>query len=431
MDPHLRTNLERKVLSKAFNPKHNDISHKEDFPTFSLSQKLRQSVTQGSQGELSRGFSISQSFQQIFLNTKDYDFSGISTDLDEDLALRLRDLVAASAPMTRIALPGRKLVVQELTFRVPVTIGGTAGTVIEVSTGPLEVDFSGYIDPTPDTFEKATFCELALFFPAKPQQPGPRPQLFTLKSPGSRLELRDCFLTSNAYKRHITEETPSVAYCIDGVTGVSVAIRSCNVLGFTQVVEIDSNSTLFIEKCHLEECQSDFLSAHSPKSVLVEESVFERGHGSGLKVNFAPTGRRGTSGTYTSAGKEQKDKGKEIRMEACEIRHIDGCGVQIWSESSYPLDLSILLNHNRVSECKAEAVSLKHISLKSLQIASNDMSCNQGSGLWLQKVRSTGEESVLLSFNRAFDSYAGYGIYLYDAFAVLDNNECFRNNCKD
>ena len=141
MDSHLLTNIERKVLSKAFNPKHNDISHKEDIPTFSLSQKFHQSVTQGSQCEFSRGFSISQSFQQVFLNTKDYDFSGISTDLDEDLAMRLRELVGASAPLTRIGLPGRKLVVQELRFRVPVTICGTAGTIIEVSAGPLEVDW--------------------------------------------------------------------------------------------------------------------------------------------------------------------------------------------------------------------------------------------------------------------------------------------------
>ena len=435
MDSHLLTNIERKVLSKAFNPKHNDISHKEDIPTFSLSQKFHQSVTQGSQCEFSRGFSISQSFQQVFLNTKDYDFSGISTDLDEDLAMRLRELVGASAPLTRIGLPGRKLVVQELRFRVPVTICGTAGTIIEVSAGPLEVDFTGYIDPSPDTSEKATFCELALYFPAKPHQSGPRPLLFSLKSPGSRLELRDCFLTSTAYKRHITDEDPCpVAYCIDGGASVSVSLRSCNVQGFTQVVETDSNSSLFIEKCHLEECQSDFICLHSPQSVVIEESVLERGHGSGIKVNFSPIGRRGTSGTFSQAesGKSRKrDAGKEIHVEACEIKHIGTCGIQIWSESSYPLNLSIMLNHNRVSDCKAEAVSLKHICLTNLQIASNDMSCNQGSGIWLQKVRSTVEDSVALSFNRTFDSYAGYGIYMYDAFAVLDNNECFRNNCKD
>lgn len=74
---------------------------------------------------------------------------------------------------------------------------------------------------------------------------------------------------------------------------------------------------------------------------------------------------------------------------------------------------------------------MKHIALENLQITSNDLSCNQGSGIWLQKVRGVSPDAPLsIAFNRCFDSYSGYGMYLYDAAMMLDNNECFRNNCK-
>ena len=429
MDPHSLTNIERKVLSKAFKPKHNDISQKEDLPTFSVSQKLRQSATQGSQADVSQGFSISQSFQQVFFPTQNYDFSGISTDLDEDLSNRLRELVETSPPLTKIALPGRKLMVQELKFAVPMVITGTAGTILEVTSGSFIIDFSKYPEVHSNSCEKTTFCELAIHFPAKSEQ-GQCPSLFSLKSLNSRLELRDCFLTSTAYHRHSHDAPTLISTCISTVQGAHVTMRSCHVIGFTQVVEIEAQSEMWVEKCHFEECQGDFIVAHSPKLVIIEESVLERGHGGGIKVNYVQIGRRSASGTYphTDSTRKRGEETREVRIEGCEIKHMNGAGVHIWSESSYPLSLTIALNHNKVSECKAEAVSLQHITLRSLLIASNDMSCNQGSGIWLQKVRGSSDESISLSFNRTFDSYAGYGIYLYDVFAVLDNNECFRNN---
>ena len=37
------------------------------------------------------------------------------------------------------------------------------------------------------------------------------------------------------------------------------------------------------------------------------------------------------------------------------------------------------------------------------------------------------EDMLKISFNRCFDSYTGYGIYMYDTGGELDNNEAFGN----
>lgn len=58
-------------------------------------------------------------------------------------------------------------------------------------------------------------------------------------------------------------------------------------------------------------------------------------------------------------------------------------------------------------------------------MVSNDFDNNTRSGCWLQKVVAV--DSLVVSYNRSFDSVLGYGIYLYESPGTFENNECSRN----
>jgi len=90
---------------------------------------------------------------------------------------------------------------------------------------------------------------------------------------------------------------------------------------------------------------------------------------------------------------------------------------------------NFLFTHNKIARNQKEGLALKHIQLKSLKIANNDFNSNALTGIWLQKVNRTCQNSVFsLELNRSFDSALGYGLYLYSICADLEQNEIFRNN---
>jgi hypothetical protein len=84
--------------------------------------------------------------------------------------------------------------------------------------------------------------------------------------------------------------------------------------------------------------------------------------------------------------------------------------------------------HNKILNCKRDALAIRHVALHELLISYNDLYSNQGSSIWIQKVyRASLDSKIVVSFNRCFDSQAGYGIYLYSSHGLLDNNESYRN----
>ena len=461
------SNLQRKVLKNTFVNNSNDLRLRDETvskPSFSDLLRMSKSRADSRPVDTSglskvlemQGVSFSQSIDKLFQTTKvrltqDLELSNLQS-APEDMAARLQETLLKAEAGSIVLLPPQHITVGNLRVCNPLTIKGSPGTILEVTNGSIIIDFNSHSKESllGRATDRVEICELSLIFNADRRCLDSKAPvaLFIVDTPNSFLEVRDCDIKSVSQEAHNVSIDSSGPYMIQDVclwvNGFSsrkegtiergfccVFMTSCNVTGFYEFTKGGSNCKVHIDKCHISDCGCNALTLLNPKEAIVTQSVIERCQGSSIDIRLkTDTGSRvpSRSGSLTTS---QEASVRTISITGNDIRANGAYGVTIWSEHQAAVPISISISKNKVMNCRKEGIAVRHLSLTELSILSNDISVNQGTGCWLQKVyKLYPESSIGVSLNRSFDSHSGYGIYLYDTAGVLDSNECFRNSRK-
>jgi hypothetical protein len=452
------SNLQRKVMRNTFINKSNNLRLRDEFSSkqsisdvfqASKSRESRPDDTSGLSKVLgTQGISFSQSLLQT---TKELDLSHIPQTSEEAVA-KLQDSLLRAEAGSIVVLPPLHLRLNSLRLCNPLTLKGSPGTVLELVNGSIVVDFSSQSKESilGRPSDRVVICELSLVFGADRRYLDSKSPvaLFVVDTPNSSLEIRDCDIKSLSMEPHNTSAESSgqgtvqdVCLWVNGFasrriareTGFcSVYVTSCNITGFYEFVKGGNMCKVQIEKCHISDCSGNAITLYNPSEALVHQSVIERCQGSAIDIRLSGDGSRPTRGSRSGSLSTSKDMNpRSIVITGNDLRTTGGYGVTIWAEHQAAVPMSLAISKNKITNCRKEGLAIRHLSLCDVNVTSNDFSVNQGSGCWIQKVYKLYSESIItISLNRAFDSHAGYGIYLYDTAGVLDGNECFRNSCK-
>jgi hypothetical protein len=444
-----KTNIERKVLRNTLISNSNYLKYKDESTSrpsgLSMSSKLLNSVT-NSRNILSMDitnlnsdvFSISQSMQN-FLFKPDLDPSHSETQLYTDIFLNsLYDILNASEPGATVTLPDKHIILGDLHLSVPIILKGAPGTILEIRGGTITVDLDDYEPQQSDEQPKLVLCEMSIVFNYNGfSSDSKHPTLFNIEARNTFLEVRDCDIKSVSNElQNVTEEFREIYDICFFISGNSrnthkqgnynsrLVVKSCNISNFFEVARAGVQSSLSIEKAHFTQTTGSCINLKSPREFNLISSVIEKAAKCGVVIKFTEN-----SIVDTPKLSRKERELSTVKMDGNEIRGIGACGVLISAENKTQSFSGFLLSNNKITNCKQDAIAIRQVVLQSLEISSNDLNCNSGTSIWLQKVSLVESgRNILLSYNRCFDSYAGYGIYLYDTCAELENNECFRNN---
>ena len=452
------SNLQRKVMRNTFLNNSNDLRLRDEFSSkqslsdVSQASKSRPIETSGLSKVLgTQGVSFSQSLDHLLQTTKEVDLSHLP-QTSEEAGAKLQDTLLRAEAGSIVVLPPLHLRISTLRICNPLTLKGSPGTILELTSGSIVVDFSSQsresILGRPS--DRVVICELSLLFGTDRRYLDSKAPmaLFVVDTPNSFLEVRDCDIKSLSTELHNTSAESSgqclvqdVCLWVNGfssrrVTGetgfCSVFITSCNIAGFYEFVRGGSTCRVQVEKCHISDCGGNGMTLCNPSEAIVHQSVIERCQASAIDIRLSGEGPRPSRASRSGSLSTSKEiNPRTIAITGNDLRATGAYGVTIWAEHQAAVPIAVAISKNKITNCRKEGLALRHLSLCDLNIISNDFSVNQGSGCWVQKVyKLYSESTITISLNRAFDSHAGYGIYLYDTAGVLDGNECFRNSCK-
>ena len=379
-------------------------------------------------------------------SVQELDFSGISFAMSKDSVENLQEVIRVSAPGSTITLPPHKLQFASLLITSPITLRGLPGTSIEITNGSIVVDFTSN---SRESFsnslkESALICEVSLKFSAGPSYRSSSPAaLFVIDSSGTYLEVRDCEMRSSSHEPQVILDNPEediedVCFWVNGsgfkkfITkksmrfNSSLIVSSCNISGFFECCRAGVNASISIEKSHIEDCLGNAISAMNPKDLIIQYSVMEKIKKTAIDISIISDPVAGIAlGSSRTESLSSIQNERTMVIEGNDIKNTGGYGVNIWSEHVVYYPLQIKLLKNKITGCKKEGIAVRHISVPELTIHCNDCCLNQGTGFWLQKVNSM---KMLVTNNRGYDNYSGYGIYIYDTGATLKHNELHRNS---
>ncbi|CAG9331067.1 unnamed protein product [Blepharisma stoltei] len=455
------SNIERKILKNTFYHNANDLHYKEESMSnrsqFSCSGKFQTSISRPSM-EISRAISQDsfRTIEQLFsIGLQEIDLSRLSFQDENDVALRLQEVIRKAAPGAIITLPPQNITLNGLLITSPITIKGTPGCTLEIANGSIVVDFSSHSKESMigSISESALMCELSIIFNltggAAKSSTSP-PALFIMDSPNTSIEVRDCDIRSiNHEEKEMvstvedsSEELQDVCFWANGISfkrhatridlryNSSLVIKSCNISNFHEIIKGGINSSIHIEKTHINNCIGNGVSILNPTNFQLLESVIQNCQKTSVEIRIIPNSSFGKpssrSGSLTNSREIQS---RTIRIEGNDIKNSGAYGVSIWSEHVCHFPSIVNIIKNKIEQSAKEALAVRHLALQDLYVLSNDFNWSQGSGLWLQKVyKLTPDSRIMVTLNRCYDSCGGYGVYLYDAGGVFDNNELYRNS---
>lgn len=400
------SNLERKILKNTFSSNSNflkGLEHPQSqnslFASINYECSPIPSRSIGSINSTFRGNLFKNSFFEVDLS--------MALDDSVSIAEKLQEIICSSPPHAKIILPGTKIVLESLEIRESLTLKGSPGSKLCVTAGSIVINANRL-----DKNLKISIQELEI------TGENNIPALFYFKSPGIEAEISDCVI-----KAGIPLKNP----CFSLSPLCKLSISSCNISNFAEIVEANDDSSLIVTRSHLHHCSFNALTMRNPKLLQISYCMIEKNGKNAIEIlatadSVENSTRRTRSSTY-------RKESREISIENTDILHNQGCGFLLQGEEFADFSADFKFTHNKIAKNQKEGLALKHIQLKSLKITNNDFNSNALTGIWLQKVHRTCQNSIFsLDFNRSFDSALGYGLYLYSICVDLEQNEIFRNN---
>jgi hypothetical protein len=424
--------IELKIIKNTFLSNSNDLRYKDD------TRKSLQTLTSKNSNsilprtiDLSEISQISSSVSNHFriFSIQELDLSCLTSQISLETLENLSETIKTSIGGTQITLPGKKLSFRSLLITSPIHLKGSAGTLLELLDGSITVDFSSQSRESLLETEKAIICEAAISLKSSRLMLS----LFSIESPSTHLEVRDCDLKSDssspgdlfAFGVNLSGFRKGASRSSSRFNS-SLMVSSCNIQGFGDVCRAGPNSSVIFEKCYICACEGNAISVMNPRDFQVKNCVIDKAEKSGIDVFIAVDNssvlNSPSSKTDTMMSSQSE---RTVNIEGNDIRTSGNYGISIWSEAPAFFPAFISVKSNKITNSKKEGLAFRHLNLVSLEIDGNDSNCNQGTGFWLQKVIAS---KIVFCHNRAYDNYSGYGLYFYDTGGEVKNNEFFRNS---
>ncbi|OMJ84405.1 hypothetical protein SteCoe_14478 [Stentor coeruleus] len=415
------SNIEKKILKNTLLANPNNLQEKDrSVSHLSLFSKTCRNYSPIHMQYLDSCMSKSSLFDFTMLKsmTKEVPLPS-DTDTFQD---KLQEIIDNSLSDAHLILPPGSLKLQSLQIRKSIHFKGSPGTNLIIDDGPIQIG-----SPEDDNKILVTFSELSFeFLSSFPCASA----LFTIEGSQNDLDLSDCVITYNS-KNQSNDE--SICFSLTpadfeaNIYSSTLTLDSCNISGFGSICKSCDSSSIILNKCHFSNCSSSALILTSPKVLKISHSLIEKCKKNAVEI-LAAAENTGHSTTRTKSSASQVSS-KEIFIDNSDFKHNQGSGLIIHSENLADYNADILIDCCKIAHNKKEGICLKHISLRKMKITNSDISCNHLTGIRMQKVhRSSLESEFIISYNRIFDSFRGYGVYSYSSCPVLENNEIFRNS---
>ncbi|CAG9311722.1 unnamed protein product [Blepharisma stoltei] len=444
------TNIEKKILRTTF------ITHENNLQALNSGQaKASPSNSQLWQSNSSDSFSSSQYLSphiSAIKGMENFWFAIQQEESSESISNEISefpsyyDIILNANPGDTINLPAEKIIMKEILIAKPITIKGTAGSVLEIQNGSITIDFG----QNHYSQSRATLCEINIIYtvtPAKIEQTETKQPfgLFIINGNNTTLEVRDCQIKSNNSIRESNEfwiEIEDVCFWVNGngykkkyspelVRFKSILyVKSCNISHFHEALIGGVNSSVVIEKSHISNIRGSGVKMINPRELNIHQAKFTKCAGYGVDLRIVPFahGHSGQSSHSTSTDSFLIQQMRSISIHMTTFKSCGDNSIHIWGEIAVNFPGRITVTQCKITNCKREGLSVQHICVSDLQIIDNEFKENQKTGIWIQKVRKTDKESlIILNGNISAGSSAGYGVYFYDTSITMNKCECSGN----
>lgn len=151
-----------------------------------------------------------------------------------------------------LILPPQRLLFDGLHIPSPVTLRGSPGSVLEVQSGSIVVDFSSASKETCSEDSAFVLCECSVVFGSsvmRSDRLSPTPALIVMEDSNCNVEIRDC-----AIRGEVETDVETVCFVCNGAGftknptraalhyNSALTILSCNVSGFSEILRAGANS---------------------------------------------------------------------------------------------------------------------------------------------------------------------------------------------
>lgn len=414
------SNIEKKILKNTLLANPNNLQEKDrSVSHLSLFSKTCRNYSPIRMQNLDSCMSKSSIFDVTMLKSMAKEVllpSEIGTNQD-----KLQEIIDTSLSDTHLVLPPGSLKLKSLQIKKSMHFKGSPGTNLIIDDGSIQIGSSKDDNKITVSFSELSFEYLSTF-------PG-MSSLFSIEGSQNDIELSDCVISYNL-KTQPNDEV--VCFSLNpadfesNIYSSTLTLDSCNISGFGSICKSCDSASIILNKCHFSNCSSSALILTSPKLLKISHTLIEKCKKNAVEI-LAAAENTGHSTTRTKSSTSQ-GLAREITIDNSDFKHNQGSGLLIHSENLADYNADISIDCCKIAHNKKEGICLKHISLRKMKITNSDISCNHLTGIWIQKVhRSSLESEFIISYNRIFDSFHGYGVYIYSSCPVLENNEIFRN----
>lgn len=248
--------------------------------------------------------------------------------------------------------------------------------------------------------------------------------LFQVNS-GSALEVRDCNIRSfiketllaSDETKHLNEIQDTSFWLHnddDTLENPVLMVSSTTLNGFHTCLNSETSCSSLITKCFISGSRGHALNFENPKTAKITENVIEKTMKSAINIKFA---------------KESiDDKQHNIVIKNNEINHSSSYGISIFGEHLKPLNVSMLIDFNKISYSKKDSLGIKFLNIPELKISHNTIRGSKGNGISLQNVFDTTNSTQLYLRKNVIDSCEGNGVILKDCPVLMEYEEITQNN---
>jgi len=358
-----------------------------------------------------------------------------------------------------IELPGRHITLNSLKITNPISVRGTPGTTLEIRNGNIQFAFNKPYFTSDEnsimTSQKATFSECTIFFNLDLEKwcnstPHDSHNSMIKLLNGSNyialidihdqtfVEFRDCDIRAVISKTGTYMDDSIISKNEFGIKEIgfwlnqkwgqmnesidltdsyknqclsTLSLKSCIFTHLYSGIMAGPNTTISIDRCYFSECRFDCLNFVNPNALKIANSNLSKNNGTGIKIEFSNS--------------LEKNMTRNILIDKNIITENNGNGILLNSTDFYePHNLKIQLSQNRILSNKKEGCKFSSISLKSLEILSNDFRENTGSNLFLESIHQNSEKSeFVVQKNNFIKSASGFGVFSSDfSGKILESN---------
>lgn len=247
-----------------------------------------------------------------------------------------------------IILPSENIILPNILISKPITLKGSAGTVLEIQNGSIVVDFKENYSSQ----NRAIICEINIIYSITTEKickENNQPfGLFILNGKNTVLEIRDCQIKSNnSEKKESMQNWIEIEDACFWVNGYGykkrfppalskfnsvLYVKSCHISHFHNAVIGGINCSIIIEKSDLNNISGNGIKVLNPREISILQTRFSKCGNNGIDLRIIPLSKNvhsGGSSHSTSTDSHHFSKLRIISIHMSEFKSCGGIGIHL------------------------------------------------------------------------------------------------------